>query len=89
MPQFTAVLETAEVARERDVPVIADGGIRFAGDVAKAIGAGASTVMLGNLLAGTDESPGVTIMRDGLKMKVVPYRGNVGEVVQQLVRGLR
>ena len=131
VPQFTAVLETAEVAHKRDVPVIADGGIRFAGDVAKAIGAGASTVMLGNLLAGTDESPGVTIMRDGLKMKVargmasieaaadrvvrdnpesgwaswgeaaesevapegvqapVPYRGNAGEVVQQLVRGLR
>ena len=52
VPQFTAVLETAKVARAGGVPLIADGGIRFPGDVAKAVGAGASTMMLGNLLAG-------------------------------------
>lgn len=70
VPQFTAVLESARVAHRYDVPVIADGGIRYSGDVAKAIGAGASTVMLGNLLAGTDESPGVVITRNGQKLKV-------------------
>ncbi len=70
VPQFTAVLECARVAHRYGVPVIADGGIRHPGDVAKAIGAGACTVMLGNLLAGAEESPGITIMRNGQKMKV-------------------
>ena len=70
MPGFTAVLQCAKVARESGVPLIADGGIRYPGDVAKAIGAGASTVMVGNLLAGTEESPGLVIMRDARKMKV-------------------
>ncbi len=71
MPQLTAVMQSAEVAHGHGVPVIADGGIRRPGDVAKAMGAGASTVMLGRLLAGTDQSPGFIIMRDGSKMKVV------------------
>ena len=70
VPQFTAVLEAARVASARGVPVIADGGIRLPGDVAKAVGAGASTVMLGNLLAGTDESPGVVVVRGGQRMKM-------------------
>jgi IMP dehydrogenase len=70
VPQFTAVSECARVANQHGVPVIADGGIRNSGDVAKAIGAGASTVMLGNLLAGAEESPGITMMRDGQKMKI-------------------
>jgi len=70
VPQFTAVLETAQVARKHGVPVIADGGIKNSGDVAKAIAAGASTVMLGTMLAGTDESPGFVILRNGRKMKV-------------------
>ena len=70
VPQFTAVLDSARVANKHGVPVIADGGIRYPGDVVKAIGAGASSVMLGNLLAGTDESPGVVILRQGQKMKV-------------------
>ncbi len=73
VPQLTAILESAAVAREHGVPVIADGGIRAAGDIAKAIAAGASTVMLGNLLAGTEESPGATVTRGGSKYKV--YRG--------------
>ncbi len=70
VPQFTAVIECARVANQHGVPVVADGGIRNSGDVAKAIGAGTSTVMLGNLLAGTEESPGITIVRDGQKMKM-------------------
>jgi IMP dehydrogenase len=70
VPQFTAVLECARVARQHGVPVIADGGVRHPGDVAKAIGAGASTVMLGNLLAGAEESPGLVIRRNGQKMKI-------------------
>lgn len=70
VPQFTAVLETARVARKHGVPVIADGGIKSSGDVAKAIAAGASTVMLGTMLAGTDESPGFVILRNGRKRKV-------------------
>jgi IMP dehydrogenase len=70
VPQLTAILESAKVAQKLGVPVIADGGIRYAGDVAKAIAAGASTVMLGNLLAGTDESPGLIISRNSQKMKV-------------------
>lgn len=70
VPQFTAVVESAKVAPKYGVPIIADGGIRYSGDVAKAMGAGASTVMLGNLLAGTDESPGVVVVYNGQKMKV-------------------
>lgn len=70
VPQFTAILECAQVAHQHEVPLIADGGIRYPGDVAKAIAAGASTVMLGNLLAGTDESPGVVVSHNGQKMKV-------------------
>ena len=70
VPQFTAVLTTAEVGQRHGVPVIADGGIKNSGHVAKAMGAGASTVMLGTLLAGTDESPGFFILRNGRKMKL-------------------
>ena len=73
VPQLTAVLDAVEVCRAHDVPVIADGGIREPGDVAKAIAAGAETVMVGNLLAGTDESPGRLVSRGGQKFKV--YRG--------------
>jgi IMP dehydrogenase len=73
VPQLTAVLDAVEACRPHDVPVIADGGIREPGDVAKAIAAGAETVMVGNLLAGTDESPGRLVTRGGQKFKV--YRG--------------
>ena len=73
MPQLTAVYEAAKALQKYDVPVIADGGIRYSGDVAKAIAAGASTVMIGSLLAGTDEAPGEMIILEGRKFK--SYRG--------------
>ncbi|MBS1250609.1 MAG: Inosine-5'-monophosphate dehydrogenase [Chloroflexi bacterium] len=125
VPQLTAVSECAEVGHELGVPIVADGGIRKSGDVSKAIGAGASTVMLGGMLAGTDESPGASVIRDGQQKKVirgmasltanvdrkaidkseqeidwgevvpegveavVPYRGSVGDMLHQIVGGLR
>lgn len=72
-PQFSAVLEVADAIKDSGVPVIADGGIRYTGDIPKAIAAGADTVMLGSLLAGTKESPGETIIYEGRKFK--SYRG--------------
>ncbi|MDA8685857.1 IMP dehydrogenase [Robiginitalea sp.] len=72
-PQFSAVLEVAAAIRGSGVPVIADGGIRYTGDIPKALAAGADTVMLGSLLAGTKESPGETIIYEGRKFK--SYRG--------------
>ncbi|MBJ7881215.1 IMP dehydrogenase [Gelidibacter salicanalis] len=72
-PQFSAVLEVAAAIKGSGVPVIADGGIRYTGDIPKAIAAGADTVMLGSLLAGTKESPGETIIYEGRKFKA--YRG--------------
>jgi IMP dehydrogenase len=73
VPQLTAILDCAAAAREADVPIIADGGVRGSGDLAKALAAGADTIMAGSLLAGTDESPGAAFIRDGKKFKV--YRG--------------
>jgi IMP dehydrogenase len=73
MPQLTAVLEVCEALKGTDVPVIADGGVRFTGDFPKAMAAGASTVMIGSMLAGTEESPGETIIYEGRRFKA--YRG--------------
>lgn len=73
MPQFSAVFECAQAARQRGAPVVADGGIRFSGDVVKALAAGAAAVMVGNLLAGTDESPGELALVGGRRYK--EYRG--------------
>ncbi len=73
VPQLSAVLEVVSVAAKKKVPVIADGGMRTSGDIAKALAAGASAVMLGNMFAGTDESPGAVVERDGKKFK--EYRG--------------
>ena len=71
VPQLSAILECAAEARRLGLPLIADGGIRTSGDITKALAAGASTVMLGSLLAGTDESPGVAVVRQGRRYKVV------------------
>ena len=73
VPQLSAVMAVAEVARPAGVGVVADGGIRYSGDIVKALAAGADAVMIGSLLAGTDESPGETILYEGRKFKV--YRG--------------
>ncbi|MDI9864818.1 MULTISPECIES: IMP dehydrogenase [Bacteroidota] len=73
MPQLTAVYEAAKAVADLGVPIIADGGIRFSGDIAKAIAGGASTVMIGSMLAGTDEAPGEVIIFEGRKFKT--YRG--------------
>ena len=73
MPQLTAVYEAAKALKPYNIPLISDGGIRYSGDVAKAIAGGASTVMIGSLLAGTDEAPGEMIILEGRKFK--SYRG--------------
>jgi IMP dehydrogenase len=127
VPQLTAVLECAEEAALSGVPIIADGGVKQSGDITKALAAGAGTVMIGNLLAGTRESPGYMVLRNGQRYKisrgmaslsatigrrereapeqvsddgfnevvpegveaVVPYRGEVTEIIYQLVGGVR
>lgn len=81
-PQLSAVMEVAEALKDTDVPVIADGGIRYTGDIPKALAAGADTVMLGSLLAGTKETPGETIIYEGRKYKTYRGMGSV-EAMQQ------
>lgn len=71
VPQLTAVSECAEAGKKLGIPIIADGGIRTSGDITKALAAGASSIMLGSLLAGTDESPGASVVRNGRRYKVV------------------
>lgn len=125
-PQLTAILEAAAALKKKGIPVIADGGIRYTGDMVKALVAGASCIMAGSIFAGTEESPGETIIYEGRKFKSyrgmgsveamqdgskdryfqdveadikklvpegivgrVPYKGQVSEVVQQFVGGLR
>lgn len=73
VPQITAIADVFKVAKARNIPIIADGGIKFSGDIPKAIAAGASSVMLGNMLAGTDESPGEVVIYQGRSYKT--YRG--------------
>jgi IMP dehydrogenase len=73
VPQITAILDCAEVAGEHNIPIIADGGIRYSGDITKALAAGADVVMIGSLFAGTEESPGETILYEGRTFKL--YRG--------------
>ena len=126
VPQLTAIMDTIEVARKTETPVIADGGIKYSGDLAKAMAAGADCAMIGSLLAGTDETPGEVFLYQGRSYKTyrgmgsvgamargsadryfqqeikdtlklvpegiegqVPYKGPVGNVVHQLVGGLR
>lgn len=73
VPQLTAILDSVKIAKEYEVPVISDGGIRNSGDLTKALAAGSSSVMVGSLLGGTDESPGKTLVKNGKKYKI--YRG--------------
>jgi IMP dehydrogenase len=124
-PQLSAVMNAAEALKKLGIPVIADGGIRYTGDMVKALAAGASCVMAGSIFAGTEESPGETIIYEGRKFKSyrgmgsleamvegskdryfqdeddikklvpegivgrVPYKGNLAEVIQQFIGGLR
>jgi len=78
VPQITAISEVADVAKDAGIPVIGDGGLRYSGDIAKAIGAGADAVMLGNLLAGTYESPGDVVVMNGRKYKTYRGMGSMG-----------
>jgi len=78
VPQLTAIAACSRAARESNIPLIADGGIKFSGDVTKAIAAGADTVMIGSLLAGTDESPGETILYQGRTFKTYRGMGSLG-----------
>jgi len=73
VPQLTAILDCAKIGKEYDVPIISDGGIRNSGDATKALAAGSSTVMVGSMFGGTDESPGSTVMKNGKRFKI--YRG--------------
>lgn len=82
VPQLTAIMDTVDVARKHGVPVIADGGIRSSGDLAKAIAAGADCVMLGGMFAGTDESPGEVILYQGRSYKEYRGMGSVGAMVK-------
>ena len=82
VPQFTAVLETAAACRELGVPAIADGGIRTSGDMVKAIGAGADCVMVGSLLAGTDEAPGEVFLYQGRSYKSYRGMGSIGAMAR-------
>lgn len=78
VPQITAIYDCANAAREYEIPIIADGGIKYSGDITKALAAGADTVMLGNLLAGTEESPGETETYQGRRYKVYRGMGSIG-----------
>ena len=89
MPQITAVAQVAEEAEAADVPVVADGGVRYSGDIAKAVGAGASVVMVGALLAGTDEAPGEVELYQGRTYKSYRGMGSVGAMAERFGSGDR
>ena len=82
VPQLAAIMSAVEAAQAEDIPVIADGGIKFSGDFAKAIAAGASAVMIGSLLAGTDESPGEVFLYQGRSFKAYRGMGSVGAMAR-------
>jgi IMP dehydrogenase len=82
VPQLTAIMDAVEVAKSRNVPVIADGGIKYSGDLAKAIAAGADCAMVGSLLAGTDESPGEVFLYQGRSYKAYRGMGSVGAMAR-------
>ncbi len=82
VPQLTAIMDAVEVAREKNVPVISDGGIKFSGDLAKAIAAGADCAMIGSLFAGTEESPGEVVLYQGRSYKAYRGMGSVGAMAR-------
>ena len=82
VPQLTAIIDTVDAARKMDIPIIADGGLRYSGDLAKALAAGADSVMLGSLLAGMDESPGEAILYEGRQYKSYRGMGSMGAMRQ-------
>jgi IMP dehydrogenase len=82
VPQITAIAESARAVRDANIPIIADGGIKYSGDVTKAIAAGASCVMIGSLLAGTEESPGETILYQGRSFKAYRGMGSLAAMAQ-------
>jgi IMP dehydrogenase len=82
VPQLTAIMDAVEAAQKADVPVIADGGIKFSGDLAKALAAGASVAMIGSLLAGTDESPGEVYLHQGRSYKAYRGMGSIGAMAR-------
>lgn len=82
VPQLSAIMDVVEIANKKKIPVIADGGLKYSGDVVKALAAGASTVMVGSMLAGTDEAPGKIIKKGGVKYK--SYRGMGSLAVMEL-----
>ncbi|HEV2138707.1 MAG TPA: IMP dehydrogenase [Nitrososphaerales archaeon] len=86
VPQLTAIMDSFAGARDSDVPIIGDGGIRNPGDVTKALAAGASTVMMGSLFAGTEESPGPTILRDGVRYKLTRGMASLAATLDRRVR---
>jgi len=81
VPQFTAILDASQVANSHGVPVVADGGIKYSGDVVKALAGGARTVMIGSLFAGTDESPGEVVLYQGRSYKVYRGMGSIGAML--------
>jgi IMP dehydrogenase len=82
VPQLTAIMDAVDAANKQDIPVVADGGIRFSGDLVKALAAGASVAMVGSLLAGTDESPGETFLYQGRTYKAYRGMGSVGAMAR-------
>ncbi len=82
VPQFTAVMDAAEVANKMGIPIISDGGIKFSGDLVKALAAGSAAVMIGSLFAGTDEAPGEAILYQGRSYKVYRGMGSVGAMLE-------
>jgi IMP dehydrogenase len=82
VPQITAIAEAYRATRESGVPIVADGGIKYSGDVTKALAAGASVVMVGSLFAGTEESPGETILYQGRSFKAYRGMGSLGAMAQ-------
>jgi len=82
VPQISAVMECSRAAEKYDIPIISDGGVKFSGDITKAIAAGAHTVMIGSLFAGTDEAPGETILYQGRTFKAYRGMGSMGAMQQ-------